>query len=347
MRPRKIKVTVLEKSTVSIIVCLNNEEAYIKRCIDSILKQTYENLQIIIVDDGSYDKSAIICDEYIEKDNRIEVYHIENGGIAEARNYGITKAKGDYILFVDGDDWVKKNYVSRLVDCMEKNDADMVICRYFKVWKNIFVPCEKIDDIRSFTGAEYLENTLKDAGHHYFGVIWNKIYKRKVINDNNLCFKTGVRIGEDFIFNINYWGKCRKVVTISDMLYYYNKSSGGISQNREKNIESCQRELNDRKQIYFYYAGTFESLGLFDKHREEILFYLVAFYIGQCYDLENTFTYWEESDKNKWREIIEHDEQIHDCLLKISDDRVENYRLLYTKQAKKKSIKYFIMKLKG
>ena len=86
MRPRKIKVTVLEKSTVSIIVCLYNEEAYIKRCIDSILKQTYENLQIIIVDDGSYDKSTIICDEYIEKDNRIEVYHIENGGIAEARN---------------------------------------------------------------------------------------------------------------------------------------------------------------------------------------------------------------------------------------------------------------------
>lgn len=347
MRPRKIKVTVLEKSTVSIIVCLYNEEAYIKRCIDSILKQTYENLQIIIVDDGSYDKSAIICDEYIEKDNRIEVYHIENGGIAEARNYGITKAKGDYILFVDGDDLVKKNYVSRLVDCMEKNDADMVICRYFKVWKNIFVPCEKIDDIRSFTGAEYLENTLKDAGHHYFGVIWNKIYKRKVINENSLYFKTGVGIGEDFIFNINYWEKCKKVVTISDMLYYYNKNSGGISQARQKNIEICKKELSDRKQIYTNYSGAFERLGLFEKHREKILFYLVAFYIGQCYDLENTFTGWEEKDKTKWREIMESDEQIQDCLSKISDESVNNYKLLYSRQAKKKSIKYLIMKLKG
>ena len=121
---------------ISVIVPIYNVEKYINRCIDSIIEQTYTNLEIILVDDGSTDNSGSICDEYAKKDNRIKVIHKENGGVSSARNVGLDTAIGQYITFVDSDDYIEKKYCEILLKTLKKQKADCVACGYNRIYKN-------------------------------------------------------------------------------------------------------------------------------------------------------------------------------------------------------------------
>lgn len=323
---------------ISVIVAFYNQEKYLSKCINSILKQSYSKLQIILVDDGSNDKSCAICDEYSKRDSRIETYHLKNGGVSKARNFGLSKAKGDFVVFIDGDDCVKKSFVKDMYDSVTQNDDDMVICQYERVWKAVHIPCKKIDNSGRYTTREYLENTLKDAGHHYFGVVWNKIYRADVIRNNNILFRENVELGEDFIFNIEYWKNSSSVKVIDKRLYLYNKNGDGASQKNKKDIDSCKWELYNRKQIYKSYEQAFKELGLYDIHKEEILFYLVGFYIGQSYDLERTYLDWSETDRQLWQECLDNDEQISDCRKYISEEKMREYTDSYIQLSNRKKL---------
>lgn len=123
------------KSLVTIVVPVYNVEEYLDRCVQSIVTQTYSNLEIILVDDGSPDRCGEMCDDWAQKDNRILVFHKDNGGLSDARNYGIKRAHGEYISFIDSDDWVTKYYIQHLVDAIEKDNADLAMCWYKKVSK--------------------------------------------------------------------------------------------------------------------------------------------------------------------------------------------------------------------
>ena len=116
-----------DKPLISVIVPVYNVERYLPRCIESILKQTYTNFELILVDDGTPDRSGIICDRYAEKDSRIRVIHKENGGVSTARNAGIDAAKGEWITFVDSDDWVSVKYLELLAECLDQNDYDLIV----------------------------------------------------------------------------------------------------------------------------------------------------------------------------------------------------------------------------
>ena len=123
----------MKEELISVIVPIYNVEQYLEKCIESIISQTYKNLQIILIDDGSNDKSGKICNKYAEKDKRVVVIHKENAGVSEARNTGLDNAKGEWITFVDADDWIEEEYCQRLYNLVIETNSDVALCGYNRV----------------------------------------------------------------------------------------------------------------------------------------------------------------------------------------------------------------------
>lgn len=207
---------------VSVIVPVYNVEKYLRRCLDSIINQTYRNLEIILVDDGSPDNCGAICDEYAETDDRISVIHKSNGGVSSARNVAIMEATGKYIVFVDSDDSILPNYIVNLMVC---GDADYVAagCRVqntkleWDEWKNQ-AGCFTLDEIK---------NVPEKINFIPMGMVWAHRFKREIILRNRLLFRSDITRGEDTLFNSCYVTLCDAIVVTdhTDYLYYLNDSS--------------------------------------------------------------------------------------------------------------------------
>lgn len=218
---------------VSIIVPVYGVEAYLSTCIDSLLVQTYQNIEIILVDDESPDRCPQICDNYAVNDSRIQVFHKKNGGAASARNVGLDNASGKYVCFVDSDDVVCKTYVAALVARLEATNADLAVCGYYELYKS---KKEVIDCIRSnriLSQKEYLLQFLDDWT---CGLIWNKIFKREKIG--MVRFAEGHKIDDEF-FTYQVVMNCDKVVLFDEPLYEYRmriSSVMGASEKYEKKI---------------------------------------------------------------------------------------------------------------
>ena len=168
---------------VSIIIPVYNVEKYLAECLDSVINQTYSNLQIIVVDDGSTDASGQICDEYAEKDNRITVIHQVNAGAANAKNTGLDNVKGDYVTFVDSDDWVELNWIETMTDAMEKYDVDVVECGFDRVY------ADSIGEGKIYQDGEILtvEDYFRQYNENWVSVIfWNKLFKASLTKDIRL-----------------------------------------------------------------------------------------------------------------------------------------------------------------
>ena len=167
---------------ISVVVPVYNVEKYIDKCINSIINQTYKNLEIILVDDGSPDNCGNICDEYAKKDNRIIVIHKENGGVSSARNIGIKNAKGKWITFVDSDDWIENDYVEKLSKIGIQNKAEVVLCGYNRINNNDKQPINAIGEIKKYNSFEYLIKTLNPQTG--FGFCHMKLIKKEIIERN-------------------------------------------------------------------------------------------------------------------------------------------------------------------
>ncbi|MBQ8946849.1 MAG: glycosyltransferase [Lachnospiraceae bacterium] len=169
---------------VSVCVAVYNSEAYLPRSIDSILVQTYDNLEIILVDDGSTDHSGDICDEYARKDSRIKVYHKPNGGLYTTRNAGIEAATGDYICFLDGDDYIDKDMYEHMLSVLISEDAELCAVRYRLIFENNSVSDKSTDKVIVYDSQEMLKQFLiEDEAVLIQNSAWNKLYKRSLIND--------------------------------------------------------------------------------------------------------------------------------------------------------------------
>lgn len=233
---------------ISIIVPVYNAEKYLENCLKSILEQTYTNLEIILVDDGSKDNSANICDEYAKKDERIKVVHEQNGGVSKARNTGIDIATGKYLMFIDADDFYEKNSCEVLYNEISSKDADYVIGNYIHTnsagekWPKALFDTEVYNNF---------ELSIKDYRKSFFvmnSVVWNKIFKKEFIEKYNLRFVEGA-IAEDAIFSIFCYVNAKKAYYISNVVYNYrqNENNSSISTNCTKeyffNINSSYHML--------------------------------------------------------------------------------------------------------
>ena len=191
---RKIK-----KGLVSVIIPVYNVSEYLSRCLDSIINQSYKNLEIIIVDDGSTDNSYKICKKYEEMDSRIRVIHKENGGAASARKVGLLSSCGEYIAMIDADDWIHPQYFSILVNIQKRSGSQIVICQYQKC-TDLCMACIDVADNQNieYKVSNSLHECMEDS--YIRSYIWGRLYTREIIG-NNLP-QERIVMGEDTLFNI-------------------------------------------------------------------------------------------------------------------------------------------------
>lgn len=198
---------------VSIIVPVYKAERWLYRCVDSILAQTMPDFELLLIDDGSPDKSGEICDEYAKQDSRIRVFYKENGGVSSARNLGLDNAQGEWISFIDADDWVEKEYLARLT---EKLDADMILGGV----KYTSGEIHKTDN--EFYDEAFIGNCIcKYSGNSILKSPWGNLLRRRNINQNGLYFDLSVRYGEDTLFNKQYILGCKSVRVIAALNYNF------------------------------------------------------------------------------------------------------------------------------
>ena len=210
-----VKGGVLMESLISVIVPVYKVEPYIRQCIDSIVNQTFRNLEIILVDDGSPDDCGNICDEYATKDKRIKVFHKQNGGLSDARNYGVARATGEYLSFVDSDDWIEPDMFEALVNVAENNKSDIVICGIYNEYPNRkeVATCEE----KIFVHDQfYLGKALIDGLIAVYA--WNKLYRRTCFSD--ISFPYG-HVFEDISIMHKIFMNVITVVCVSKPLYHY------------------------------------------------------------------------------------------------------------------------------
>ena len=222
------------ESLISVIVPVYNVEKYLDRCVESIVNQTYKNIEIILVDDGSPDRCPQMCDEWAKKDNRIKVIHKENGGLSSARNAGLEICRGDYIGFVDSDDFINNDMYRTLLSCIMQKNVDMSICNVSKVFCNSNT--EEIGSIIDglLTKDEFLDHMEAFNGWTWV-VSWNKLYKKRIFEE--LRFPVG-RIYEDDYIIIDVLNYCELVYAISNPLYYYYYQRDGSIVNKNYSLKN-------------------------------------------------------------------------------------------------------------
>lgn len=225
-----VESLVNEKNKVSIVVPIYNTKKFLRRCIESILKQSYENIQVILIDDGSTDGSSNICDEYAQKDDRVICIHKQNGGVSSARNLGLENVSGDFVCFIDSDDFVELDYIKILVKEIKEYDVVVAgtktvdmhgnLLRVNRPEKNEFIGNNNIKN-------EYINKTIK---HLFFGPV-AKLYRVNLIKD--IKFDTDLVVGEDIVFNLNFLRGAESVKIVDYLGYIVEKNVKSTTHNIE------------------------------------------------------------------------------------------------------------------
>lgn len=222
---------------ISVIVPIYNVEKYLTKCVSSILNQTWKNLEVILVDDGSPDSSGKMCDAFAETDERIRVIHKENGGLSDARNVGIEAARGNYLLFVDSDDWIDSDMIETLYRIIQKTGADIAECSF----RNVYT--DRVEEetacsakIVTGNGIDGIEGILD--WRYFKPVAWNKLYRRSVIGD--IRYPIG-RFHEDEFTTYQFFYAAKKLVYIDVSKYNYvrNRTGSIVASYTEKNLDIC------------------------------------------------------------------------------------------------------------
>lgn len=247
---------------VSIVVPVYKVENYLDKCIESILKQTYKCIEIILIDDGSPDSCPEICDYYYKKDKRIKVIHQENRGLAAARNVGVTYAKGKYITFIDSDDYVGIHYIESLYKAIAFGDADMSICDYIKVEGDGGNEVENGNYI-VLDNVACLKGMYKPAWHGMEFVAWGKLYNIQLFKKNNICYPEG-KIHEDTFVTYKLIYNAKKIVFTKEILYFYRQ--------RENSIMTSQFSLKRLDKIEALRAACL----YYEKYKEDDLLSMAA-----------------------------------------------------------------------
>ena len=207
-----------QKELISVIVAIYNIEEYVERCVRSLIGQSYRNLEIILVDDGSTDESGQICDKLARQDGRIRVLHKLNGGLADARNAGMAIAKGGFIGFVDGDDWVDTDMYEKMLGVLLEQHADLAVCRYRRIYRGRTEDAST-DRAVVFEGQELLQVYVEEREEYDIqNAAWNKLYRRELLN--NISFPTG-KWYEDIVFTTKVFSRADRCVYLDTACYNY------------------------------------------------------------------------------------------------------------------------------
>ena len=252
----------MENYKISIIVPVYNVEKHLSRCLECLLKQTYKNIEIILIDDGSTDRSGKICDEYKEKDNRIDIIHKKNEGVSVARNTALEKVSGQYVMFVDADDWIDENMCLELLSCAVKNEINMVISPLINVYPETDI--SKICIKRAIKPQIIkVKNEFSFLEKYATGTIGGVLYSKKVLD--KLKFDKELFVGEDTLFFAQALKKCESVAYLENGYYFYvqydlSAAHGEINEKRMTNLlawEKIADVFKDNFKIYVSVRGAY------------------------------------------------------------------------------------------
>ncbi len=315
--------------TISIVVPVYRAEQYLARCIDSVIGQTYENFELILVDDGSPDKSGEICDNYAQKDPRIKVIHKKNEGVSLARNTGIKEATGKYLMFIDSDDYIQETMLEEMAPYMEQG-YDLVFSATEMYTKDGVVTYEISE--KDYSPKELVEEycSLKIKTIN-FSVPWNKLFRRDIIEKNNLVFNQELNICEDTLFNFIYLTYCNKVKALPKAYYKYMRDN-------EESLATKYREymFRNRSYVYRYILEIAEKLGCSEDaklcHRKEMVWeYLQLIYMSlQLKSKEKTIQLLKEMSKDDgFLENIQHIKETKLSYLSANLIKHKAYQVVY------------------
>ena len=248
----------MEQPLISVIVPIYGIERYIGICIESILDQTYQKLEVILVDDGSPDRSPELCDLYARKDSRIKVVHKENGGLVSARKAGLQASTGQYVGYVDGDDWIEPQFYASLVKAMLEFDADIVVSGMSRdLFSTSSRICSKIP-AGNYEGERLIklkQNMLTFGKFSRIGIstyVWNKLFKREMLLPYQMKVDENISIGEDAAVTYPYLMACDRVSVIDNFLYHYRQREDSML----KKASTYQKEAAGLKKLYAHLKDT-------------------------------------------------------------------------------------------
>lgn len=250
---------------VSIVVPIYNVERYLKKCLDSIISQTFSDFEAILIDDGSTDASGGICDEYALIDQRFRVFHKKNAGPSEARNTGIKNCGGKYIYFLDSDDWLDENTIEMLHSQISRKQSSFVAFGYY-VESNY--PRTVIPEERT-AKANCEDILLLFARKKLSYALWNKIYVREIILQNEIWFYPGIKYVEDQSFNLKYILYCDNLIVLPLPLYHYRSREGQIT--GEDSLKRLPTYIEDTFRI----IDDFKKMGLYDRYKHILMVHFI------------------------------------------------------------------------
>ena len=259
---------------VSIIIPIYNAEKHLRRCVDSVLKQDFEDFELILMNDGSRDSSGMICDTYAEKDERVRVVHKENSGVSDTRNQAMTLARGEYLQFLDSDDWITPDATGLLVRMAKEHDCEMVIADFYRVIGERLSPKGKIREDGILSREDFAMEMMENPADFYYGVLWNKLYRRDIIEKNNLCMDKDISWCEDFIFNMEYIRHVKQVYALHVPMYYYVKTPGSLVSQGTSIAKTIQMKRTVFKCYKEFYKEVFKEED-YEKIRLQVYRFLI------------------------------------------------------------------------
>ena len=259
---------------VSMIVPVYNSEKTLSRCIDSILNQTYRDFELILLNDGSTDTSGEICDAYAKRDSRVRVVHKENTGVSDTRNRGIDLARGEYLQFLDSDDWITPDATALFVRTATEQQCDMVISQFYRVIGEHVSQKGAIDEDGLMDRSTYANHMMQKPADFYYGVLWNKFYKRSIITEHRLRMDQSISWCEDFMFNLEYVRHTQTIYAMKVPVYYYVKTKGSlVSQGM-----SMKKMIRMKRTVFACYNDFYKDVfdeAEYEKRRIQIYRFLI------------------------------------------------------------------------
>lgn len=260
--------------TVSIIVPVYNAQAGIRRCIESVLNQGYTDFELLLINDGSTDHSGEICEEYKKKDFRVRVIHKENTGVSDSRNRGLQEARGEFIQFLDSDDWITPDATTLMVRSAMESGCDMVITDFYRVIGDRVSHKGDIEQDGLMTLEVFAGFMMKNPADFYYGVLWNKLFKREIIETWQLTMDKTISWCEDFMFNLEYLRHTQSVYALRVPIYYYVKTKGSLV---SQGI-SLTKTIKMKQMVFEYYHDFYKSVLTeedYEKNRLSVYRFLV------------------------------------------------------------------------
>lgn len=263
----------MDQPLVSIIVPVYNGEKTIERCLRSIQNQSYSNIEIIVVNDGSTDHTKRVIEKYAAADSRFHYIEKPNSGVSDSRNAGMKAARGEYFQFVDGDDWLVKQATEEFVKMAVSFECDMVISDYYRVRGRKIFTKGQIDAGPVITRMKYAECMMEAPANFYYGVLWNKFFKADIIRRFGLFCSPELDWCEDFRFNLEYLQYVGKVGVITRPLYYYVKTKGSLVDTQI----NFQVTMKTKRILFDYYKELYKAIDLYEENKLRIQMFYLSF----------------------------------------------------------------------